>query len=249
MLARKVYQSIGLSAVAMLVVGAFTASVLAQEWDAKLLLKQMGAEIAGLDSFILNGDAYTDARLAAGQIIEHSSQVSLRLSRNLGAVHIVNRDSEKTEEIFFYNGKLSVYNTSDNFYAQREIPKDVQAMLDFALNEVGIEAPLLDFISSNIADDLIEGADAVRYLGTSLIRDEVYHHIGIRSPEVDVQLWVATQGPPLPGKLVITSKWEGGSPRFVAFFDWKINPELSSESFIFSPPNDAVAVEFLLDLE
>jgi hypothetical protein len=109
--------------------------------------------------------------------------------------------------------------------------------------------PLLDFVSANIADDLIKDADAVRYLGTSLIRDEVFHHIGIRSRDVDVQLWIATQGPPLPGKLVITSKWEGGSPRFVAFFDWKKNLDLPNNSFRFLPPDDAVAIEFLPDLE
>ena len=249
MFARNICNFPGLSAIAMIAVGAFTTGILAQELDAKLLLKQMGAEIAGLDSFIVSGDAYTDARLAAGQIIEHSSQVSLRLRRNPGAIHITNRDTENTKDIFFDDGLLSVYSKTDNFYAQREIPKGLQAMLDFAVNEVGIEAPLLDFVSANIADDMIKDAEAVRYLGTSLIRDEVYHHIGIRSQDVDVQIWIATQGPPLPGKLVITSKWEGGSPRFVAFFEWKINPDLPSNEFKFEPPDDAVAVEFLLDLE
>jgi hypothetical protein len=249
MIGSKICKTLGLSAIAMVAIGAFATSLLAQELDAKLLLKQMGAEIAGLDSFILNGDAYTDARLTAGQIIEHSSQVSLRLRRNPGTIHITNRDTENTREIYFADGLLSVYSKTENFYAQREIPKGLQAMLDFAVNEAGIEAPLLDFVSANFADDLINDADAVRYLGTSLIRDEVFHHVGVRLQDVDVQLWVATQGPPLPGKLVITSKWEGGSPRFVAFFEWKINPDLPSNSFRFKPPDDAEAVEFLLDLE
>jgi len=245
----KICKFIGLSAITVVAVGAFCTGTLAQELDAKLLLKQMGAEIAGLDSFILNGDVYTDARLAAGQIIEHSSQVSLRLRRNPGAIHITNRDTENTKEIFFADGLLSVYSKTENFYAQREIPKGLQAMLDFAVNEAGIEAPLLDFVSANFADDLIKDAEAVRYLGTSLIRGEVFHHIGIRSQDEDIQIWIATQGPPLPGKLAISSKWEGGSPRFVAFFEWTKNPDLPTNSFRFEPPDDAVAVGFLLDLE
>ena len=245
----KVCKFIGLSAITVVAVGAFCTGILAQELDAKLLLKQMGAEIAGLDSFILNGDAYADARLAAGQIIEHSSQVSLRLRRNPGAIHITNRDTENTKEIFFADGLLSVYSKTGNFYAQREIPKGLQAMLDFAVNEAGIEAPLLDFVSANIADDLVKDAEAVDYLGTSLIRGEVFHHIGIRSQDVDVQIWIATQGPPLPGKLAISLKWEGGSPRVVAFFDWKINPDFPSNSFRVEPPDDALGVRFLTDLE
>jgi hypothetical protein len=112
-----------------------------------------------------------------------------------------------------------------------------------------IDVPLLDFVSANIADDLLKDAEAVRYLDTSLIHNELFHHIGIRLPDVDVQLWIATKGRPLPKKLVITSKWEGGSPRFVALFNWNINPNLSNTSFRFDPPDDAVAVKFLIDLK
>lgn len=249
MIGRKICNFIGLGVIAIVLLSAFATSVLSKELDPKLLIKQMSAEIAGLDSFILNGDAYSDARLANGQIIEHSSQVTLRLRRMPGAVHITNRDADNTKEIFFNDGLLSVYSKTEKFYAQRKVPKDLQAMLDFAVNEMDIDVPLLDFISATIADDLLKDAAAVRYLDTSLIRNEIFHHIGIRLQDVDVQLWIATKGRPLPGKLVITSKWQGGSPRFVAFFDWQINPNLPSTSFSFDPPDDAVAVKFLIDLK
>ncbi len=227
--------------------GAFAAGASAQQIDAKSLLEQMSAEIAGLDSFIVYGDAYTDARLDAGQIIEHASQVTLRLRRDPGSIRITNRNSEDTEEIFFDDGSLTVYSTNDHFYAQTKIPKGMDSMLDFAVNEVGIEAPLLDFVSANIADDLLQDADEVRYLDTSLIRDEIFHHIGIRTADVDIQLWIASEGRPLPGKLVISSKWESGSPRFVAFFKWDTDPAFPRDLFRFEPPDGAVAVEFLLD--
>ena len=245
----KICRSMFLTLTATIAVGVFTISASAQEVDAKVLLEQMGAEIAGLDSFIVHGDAYADARLDAGQIIEHASQVTLRLRRQPGSIRITNRNSEDTKEIFFDDGLLNVYSTSRNFYAQTEIPKGVESMLDFAVNEVGIEAPFLDFVSANIADDFLQDADDVRYLGTSLIRDEIFHHIGIRSQDVDVQIWIAAEGRPLPGKLVISSKWEGGSPRFVGFFQWDAAPTFSRDLFKFEPPDDAVEIEFLVDLQ
>jgi hypothetical protein len=122
-------------------------------------------------------------------------------------------------------------------------------MLDFAVNEVGIEAPLLDFVSMNIADNLVQDADEVHYLEKSLIRDELYHHIGIRSQDADVQIWIASEGRPLPGKLVISSKWEGGSPRFVAFFEWDTDPDFEPDLFTFDPPDGATRIEFLSDLQ
>lgn len=238
-----------LTVTAMVMAGALTSTVSAQELDAKALLEQTSAEIAGLDSFILHGDAYADARLDAGQIIEHASQVTLQLRREPGSIRITNRNSEDSKEIFFDNGLLSVYSSSDNFYAQTTIPKDVGSMLDFAVNEVGIEAPLLDFVSSNVAGDLLQGADDVSYLGTSLIRGELFHHIGIRSQETDVQIWIASEGRPLPGKLAISSKWEGGAPRFIAFLKWDTDPALPRDLFNFDPPDDAIEVEFLSNLQ
>ncbi len=245
----KILKSTCLTATVSSLVGAFATSASAQEVDAKALLEQMSAEIAGLDSFIVHGDAYADARLDAGQIIEHSSQVTLRLRREPGSIRITNRNAENTKEIFFDDGSLTVYSTNGHFYAQTEIPKGVNSMLDFAVNEVGIEAPLLDFVSADVADDLVQDGDEVRYLETSLIRDEIYHHIGIRSEDVDVQIWIASEGRPLPGKLVISSKWEGGSPRFVAFFKWNTDPAFEPDLFTFDPPDGAVRIEFLSDLQ
>jgi hypothetical protein len=249
MLGMKICKPIFLSVTATIAVGALAASASAQEVDAKALLEQMSAEIAGLESFIVHGDAYADARLDAGQIIEHASQVTLRLRREPGSIRITNRNAENTKEIFFDDGLLSVYSTNDNFYAQTNIPNDVESMLDFAVNEVDIEAPLLDFVSANIADGFLRDADEVRYLDTSLIRDEIFHHIGIRSRDVDVQIWVASEGRPLPGKLVISSKWEGGSPRFVGFFKWDTDPDFQRNLFRFDPPGDAIEVEFLHNLQ
>lgn len=245
-------RSVWLSTAATIVTvsaGAFTANAFAQQLDATELIKNMNAEIAGLDRFIVRGDAYTDARLAAGQLIEHASKVTLRLRRQPGSIRITKRTTEDTRDVYFDGGLLSVYSSSENFYAQTKISEDVESMLDYAVNEIGIEVPLLDFVSANFADVNLEEADEVRYLGTSLIRDEIFHHIGIRSPEVDVQLWVASEGRPLPGKLVISSKWEGGSPRFVGFFKWDTEPVFARDLFTFTPPDDSVSIGFLRDLQ
>ena len=247
MFGMKICKSIFSALTATITLGAFAVSTSAQEIDAKALLEHMSAEIAGLDSFIVHGDAYTDARLDAGQIIEHASQVTLRLRREPGSIRITNRNAENTMDIFFDDGSLSVYSTNDNFYAQTDIPKGVESMLDFAVNEVGIEVPLLDFVSANVADGFLQDADEVRYLDTSLIRGEIFHHIGIRSRYVDVQIWIASEGRPLPGKIAISSKWEGGSPRFVGFLKWDTDPAFPHDLFRFDPPDSAVEVEFLLD--
>ena len=227
------------------VVGAYGSAV-SEEIDPEHLLETMSAEIASLDSFTIRGDGYADARLPAGQIIEHASQVTLTLQRP-GSIRISNQEAELSREVFLNDGLLTVFNSSRGFYARTAIPEGTEAALDFAVNEVGIEEPLLDLIAQDVAGHLLEDADEISYLGHSLIRGEIFHHLAIRFPEVDMQVWVATEGPALPGKLSISSKWQGGAPRFVAFLDWDINPDIPDGTFEFQAPDGAVEIDFLFD--
>lgn len=215
----------------------------AQDEQAMKILSAMSSEVASLDAFVITGDGYIDARLDAGQIIEHSADVTARVSRP-DAMRITNRDAETTMEIYYGDGVITVYNEARNFYAQHEAPEGVNAAVSFAVNELNIEAPVLDFISNDVGKLLTEDAESVTYLGESRFRGDLYDHIGIRTDEVDIQVWVAAEGPPLPGKLAISAKWEGGAPRSVFFFDWDTNPEFDRQSFGFRPPADATRIEF-----
>ena len=214
--------------------------------SASAILKNMSAEIAALERFIVVGDGYTDARLAAGQIIEHSTDVTLRVSKP-DTLRLTNRTAESSKEVFFGQGVLTVSSESEGFYAQHSLPVGLDAAVDIAINEIGIDAPVLDLISNDVASYLTEDAESVDYLGLSMFRGKIYHHIGIRAPEIDVQLWVSKDEPVLPGKMSLSSKWEAGSPRSVFFFDWNTNPTIEPGSLRFEPPANATKIEFDLD--
>ena len=168
-------------------------SIYAQEHDPGAILKQMSEAIAKLDKFIVTGDGYVDARLDAGQVIEHSMDVTMRVNRP-NAIRITNRDAESTKEIYFGDGVLTLYTKKQNFYAQTEISAGADAAARFVVNELGIDAPMLDFVYNDVAAHLLEDAETVEYLGLSLFRDKTYHQIGIRTAELDLQLWVAAEG-------------------------------------------------------
>ena len=238
----------GLMMTACVLIMSSTGIVYAQDSTATDILKKMSEEIAGLDEFIITGDGYVDARLDAGQIIEHSMDVTMRMRRP-DSMRITNVDAESTKEIYFGSDVLTVYSHARNFYAQADIPAGVDAAVDFAVNEIGIEAPVLDFISKDVVSNLLEDAESVQYLGLSRFRDMTYHHIGVRTSVADLQFWVAAEGPPLPGKMAISAKWEGGSPRSVFFFSWDTEPDFGGKSFSFEPPAGSTRIEFDLDLD
>ncbi len=229
----------------MVLAGAsISGSALAQDRDPKVLLARMHAEIAKLDSFVLSGDAYADASLGAGQIIEHSYDARM-IVRKPSEIRITNRNAEYTGEIFFENGVLTVFNTGRNFYAKKQIPDGFENAINFALNDIGITAPLLELISQDFASFVSTEGVSVEYIGTSLFRGEIHDHIAIRGSEIDMQLWIAAEGSPLPRKMALVSKWEAGSPRFVTFLSWDADPEFSSDTFRFVAPDGATEIEFV----
>jgi len=233
-----------LAIVTIVAVASFSIRSSAQEPNATMLLEKMSAHMAELDAFIITGDGYVDARLDAGQIIEHASEVTMRV-RKPGSMRMTNRTSEGTKNLYFSKGILSLYSETENFYAQAEVPVSIEGAAIYAIEEIGIDAPLLDFVSSDMAANIQADAEDVQHMGQSLIRGAIYEHIAIRTPEIDIQLWIASEGPPLPGKMSISSKWEGGAPRFVVFLSWDTDPSFPEGSLDFVPPPTATKIEFV----
>jgi hypothetical protein len=228
----------------LLLLGSLPVVAPAEELDARELIERMSAAIDGLDSYRVDGDHYRDARLPAGLIIEHPSGVTVRVRRP-GAIRLTNRTIEDTKEIFFSETSFTVFSESKGYYAQTEIDPGIESALDYAIDELGIDAPLLDFLVSDVAGNLLAGAEEVDYLGTALIRGRVHHQVVIRQPEIDVQLWIANEGPPLPGKMSISSKWQGGAPRFVIFMNWDLDPDIPEGKLVFEPPEGATQIPIL----
>jgi hypothetical protein len=208
------------------------------------LLDRMSEEIAALDEFVIHGEAYADARLPAGQIVENATTVTVRVRRP-ATMRLTNEGADSGWDLYFHRGSLVLHSFPQNYYARAKAPESIPEGVEHAISELGIDAPLMDLLVANISKELISEASEVRLLGAGLIKGVRHHHIGIRTPEVDIQLWVAHNGRPLPGKIVITSKWEGGAPRFTGFLTWETTPRLSGDWWVFDAPEGAIEVPFI----
>lgn len=230
-------------------IGMSTSIALAGEGhqDAKAVevLKAMSAHKASLDSVVISGVTLTDARVGSGLMVSNAEEVSVSVKRP-GSMRIMSFDGETKKGLYFHDGYLTVFNSSRNLYAQAEIPKDIDAAMDFALNELGVEAPFMDLIYSDASAHLIGSDEKILYLtDKSRVGGIDCHHIAIRGAEADVQLWVEEGDRPVVRKFVITSKWEGGSPRFTANLDWDTKPKFKPGLFEFKAPEGAMKIEFV----
>lgn len=215
--------------------------------DAKAIevLKQMAAYKSSIDKVTITGVTYTDARLGAGLMVSNSEEVHVSIDRP-GSMHISSFDGEATKGLYFHDGLLTVYNSEKNLYAQAGIPENIDAAMEFALEELDVEAPLMDLIYKDAAARLLNSDETILYLtNKSRVGGADCHHIAIRGVEADVQLWVEEGDRPVTRKIMITSKWEGGSPRFIANLHWDTSPKFKPGQFEFKAPEGAFKIEFV----
>lgn len=216
-----------------------------QDAKAVEVLKQMSAFKSSLDHVTIKGVSFTDARLGAGLIVSNSEEVTVSVKRP-GSMRANSFDGETNKGIFFHDGLMTVYTSELKLYAQAEIPKDIDAALEFALEELGVEAPMMDMIYKDASTHLLSSDETILYLtDKSRVGGVDCHQLAIRGSEVDVQLWVEEGDRPVVRKIMITSKWEGGSPRFVANLYWETDPKFEPGFFEFKAPEGATKIEFI----
>jgi len=216
-----------------------------QDAKAVEVLKQMAAYKSSLKHVTITGVSLTDARLDGGLIVSNSEEVTVSINRP-GSMRANNFDGTTNTGLFFNDGLLTVYNSAKKLYAQAEIPKEIDAALEFALEELGVEAPLMDMIFKDASARLLSSDETIMYLtDKSRVGGVDCHHLAIRGSEIDVQLWVEEGDHPLVRKIMMTSKWEGGSPRFVANLLWDTAPKFEPGFFEFKAPEDAMKIEFV----
>lgn len=207
------------------------------------VLEGMDSFMGTLDRLELKALNSADVRLPAGLMAAQATNVKIR-ARRPDAFRATIVGDEQNVELYISGGTLTVFSPESKYYGQTEAPDSVGAALDFALEELDIDAPMSDFFKKNIAEGMLADVHTALYLGLSQIRGVECHQLALRHPEFDVQVWVSTGDKPLPQKVVITSIWEGGSPRFNSLLHWNVSPTFTDETFDFTAPSGSMKIDF-----
>jgi len=211
------------------------------------VLKDMSAYTSKLDQLVIRGTTFTDARLSAGLMVSNANEVEMVIDRP-GSMYIASFDGVDKKEIYFHDGLVTVFSSKDKFYGQARIPNDIEAAAGFALEELDLEAPLMDLIYRDVASQLSDSEDTILYLAAkSRVGGTDCHHIAIRGPDTDLQLWVQEGDRPVLRKIVITSKWDGGAPRYIGNLSWDTTPKIDPEIFKFEAPEGSTNIGFTND--
>lgn len=207
--------------------------------DAAGLVKSMTDYLQTLNAFSVSVDVGTDVVLKTGQKHKLNSTGEVLVSRP-GNIR-VSRKGEMADGEFVYDGKtISILSRGDNAYFQAEAAGTIDDLLDALRSSYGIEFPAADLFGSHAYDQLMTGAWSVTYYGQAWIDGAACEHVGVRSDNVDWQIWIRAGDQPLPCQYVITSKWVSGAPEHaIRFYNWNVAPAIAADSFAFTPPAGA----------
>ena len=213
--------------------------------DAIQLLRRSTDYLARQKQFRVDTDTTIEVVLSTGQKLQFGTRVLITVQRpnRLRAERV----GELVNQTFYYDGNtLSMHLPDQKYYATEPAPPTIEAMLDFARDELNVIAPGADLIYSNASDRLTEDLTSAFVVGKAVVGGVHCDHIAFRNPQVDWQVWIEEGGKPVPRKFIVTSKLMPQSPQFIVVLSkWEPAPNLADDTFKFVPPQGSQKIEFL----
>jgi hypothetical protein len=213
--------------------------------DAIKLLRRTTDYLSSLKQFRVETDTTIEAVLSTGQKLQFGHRVAVTVQRpnKLRAERV----GELISQTFHYDGaSLSINLPDQKYHATVPAPPTLEAMLDFARDQLGVIAPGADFVYKNAFERLTEGLTSAFVVGKGVVGGARSDHIAFRNAEVDWQIWIREGDKPLPLKFVVTSKRMPESPQFVVEMSkWDAAPKVTDAMFRFVPPKGSRPIEFL----
>jgi hypothetical protein len=214
--------------------------------QASTLLMKSADFLSQAKQLSVNVQARYDVVQTTGEKIEFNEVRKVALSRpNLMRVDVEQSDGDKN--LVLFNGQdITVFIPDDKMYATASIPGDVDQAIHFLLDNLHLRLPLAMMFVTKYPSELENRVRSVAVVEKDITMDVPCWHLAARTNEVDFQIWIPSEGDPLPRRVVITYKNERGQPQFSANLGkWDLSPNLPEGYFAFTPPSDAQRIQFL----
>jgi len=237
--------ALGLSLIIML---GTSVGAIADEADAKKLLKAMSDYVAAQKALSFEYDATLEVVTKDEQKLALASSGTVTLNRP-DKIHSTRSGGFADVEMSFDGKTLTILGKNLNIYAQQEMPGTLENLVDELRFKHNRPLPAADLLLQDSYDALMHDVVDVKDLGSGVIGGVECDFLAFRTDEVDWQIWIAHGKRPYPCRYVISSKRINGGPQYtIQTRDWKTGGEVVATDFSFKNPTNAEKVE-LKDLK
>ncbi len=223
-----------------------TPAATAPEPDPREVLQKMCEFLKSQPQFSFKAEVTDDQVYYGGKKLQYGMDMELLMRR---PDHLrVNAEGDLVRKQFYYDGKnITLYDKEQNVYGTMAAPPEIEGALEKANKDFGLRVALSDLASPKLCDLLREHIKHALYVGLHKVRGVPCHHLSFDTgPAAQLQVWVDAGDKPVPCKIVLTHKELPGSPQWTACLsDWNFSPQLTDDSFAFTPPEGAEKIKFL----
>lgn len=214
------------------------------------IFQQMGDFLAQQKAFSFQADVAVDEVSSSGQKIQFGAQTQYVVVRPNKLY--ANYKGDRRQANFYYDGtSFTMEDTNKNLYATIAASSDINTLVDSLQERYDLTLPMGDLVSTDtyqkILANVASKATSISYIGIGAVNGVACHHLAFSNEDLDWQIWIKVNDPPLPCKFIITYKNEPESPQYTAVLsNWDFSLKASDDAkFTFTPPANAVKIEFL----
>lgn len=207
-------------------------------------LKKMGDHLQSLKVFSLKATTTTEVVLDTDQKLEIGGTATYEVKRPDKLRIDLATDSVHGELV--YDGKTVVYASPDqNVYAQVPAPATIKDMLEEVAQKYDLSFPLADLFSWGTADAPLSLIREGFFVGHAYVNGKETDHWAFRGPDQDAEIWIATQGGPLPLKISLVEREDTTRPRITSVLEWTESASIDDRVFSYKPGEGAQKIKFL----
>lgn len=133
----------------------------------------------------------------------------------------------------WYNGKvLTIAAHNEKVFGQAPMPENINRTLDALAERYDMALPMGDLFYGPAIKALLSDTVTGGYVGTEDVGGTACYHLAFKDVGADFELWLPTQGEPLPKRFKVVQKRRTGQPVIdVTFNEWNLAPEINDATF------------------
>lgn len=207
-------------------------------------LKTMGEHLQSLQNFTIKASTTAEVVLDTDQKLEIGSEATYQVKR---PDHLrIDLLTDVVHGELVYDGKTLIYASPEQkTYAQVPAPPTIKETLERAAQRYNLSFPLADLFAWGTKD---APTDIIRegfFVGHALVDGKETDHWAFRGPDQDAEIWIATQGSPLPLKISLVDREDLTRPRITTVLQWTENAEIPADTFEYKPPEGTERIGFV----
>ncbi len=201
--------------------------------EGERLMRQMSDTLARASAFrFTTSESLEPIANTGGRLLRFSRAVTVR--RPSAMVFELDGSGDTPADVSaYYDGStVSLRDNRHGVWTQTAVPGTLDGMLDDVARRYSLPVPIADVVYSKPYDAFIGRTTKGGFVGRETVNGVACAHMTYADAFVDVGVWIASAGPPLPWRVELGYKQVPGAPKArIDFKSWDLAPKIADGTF------------------